>query len=341
MTIQNAWWESDPEQRFWLEITDRDNLGENLLSPQLGRNGRSTPGYELMTHVKPGDIIFHYWQQADQEPAIVSYSVAISNAQPSTIVWKPHGKNSTNMDPEEAAAWEVSLGGMTDIDEPITLGQFRSASTKLQQINEQLKSDHGTPIYFPFSWHPDGLRANQYYLTKFPAELVNLFTALQGTTVSNPISSTSKGSKPVKKSTTSAGYMADPIVRAAIEQQAMNQADALLKELGYETEDVHANSPYDILATETDDEIAVEVKGSSGTATTVELTIGEVNKARDPDCGSMLIVVDQIPFFWKGDEVVTKPGRIRFWPSYDTELTEDRLQPTRFRFLLTPGQDVN
>ena len=88
MTIQNAWWESDPEQRFWLEITDRDNLGENLLSPQLGRNGRSTPGYELMTHVKPGDIIFHYWQQADQEPAIVSYSVAISNAQPSTIVWK-------------------------------------------------------------------------------------------------------------------------------------------------------------------------------------------------------------------------------------------------------------
>ena len=53
----------------------------------------------------------------------------------------------------------------------------------------------------------------------------------------------------------------------------------------------------------------------------------------------MLIVVDQIPFKREGNDVITEPGRVRFWPDWDNELTDVRLQAIRFRYLLTPGKE--
>lgn len=59
----------------------------------------------------------------------------------------------------------------------------------------------------------------------------------------------------------------------------MEQATAYLIAEGYSVEDVSAKKPYDLHGYRNDGEIRVEVKGSSGSATTVELTIGEVIKA--------------------------------------------------------------
>lgn len=294
MPLANPWWESDPSERFWVEITSRENLGDDLLSPKTGLNGRPTPGYESMMHVQPGDIIFHYWQQPGQEPAIVSFSQAIGSAFTSSITWRPRGKNAARMQPRKSAAWQVPLGGMTDLTDTVTLTDLRGESTKLKQIQDSLATAHGNPIYFPFAWYGRQLRAQQAYLTKFPAAIVELFPQLQvlgGT----PAVTTTKPPKDVEPRSRTAGYISDPKIRKAIETQAMKQADELLQQLGYETKDVSANNPYDIHATRGDEELAVEVKGSSGTATTVELTIGEVKKAREPGIGSMLVVVDQIP----------------------------------------------
>lgn len=338
MALKNLWWEADPRQCFWVEITSRENLGANLLSPKVGRGGKATAGYESMIHVKPGDVIFHYWQQPGQEPALVSYSLAIGQAKTSVITWRPHGKNSTNMKPERSAAWMVPLGGMTDLAEPVTLSAFRGKSKQLRAISEQLEATHGKSIYFPFAWYNGELRANQVYLTKFPAEIVDLFPELQilGAAPSGAQKPRPRDREPRPRT---AGYIADPALRKAIELQAMAQAEDLLKDLGYETTDVSANNPYDLHAVGPEDELVVEVKGSSGTATTVELTIGEVNKAREKATGTMLIVVDQIPFQREGEKVITEPGRVRFWPGWDDDLTNERLQAIRFRYLLTPGTE--
>ena len=335
MALSNPWWQSDLKQNYWLEVTDRENLGADLLSPKLGRGGKPTPGYESMTYVQPGDVVFHYWQQPGQEPAIVSFSVAVGSAETSTITWRPHGKNAKDMKPERSPAWKVPLGGMTDLENHITLSDFRGVSDQLKGIETNLVSLFGTPVYFPFAWYPDGLRAMQVYLTKFPAEIVELFPELQ--VLETP--SSAQGVPRVREReprSRIAGYIQDPILRKAIELQAMKQADELLKAFGYETLDVSATEPYDIHARGPEDELAVEVKGSSGTATTVELTIGEVNKAREKAQGSMLVVVDRIPYQREGLNVITKAGRVRFWPDWEEELSGDRLQSIRFRYLLPP-----
>jgi Domain of unknown function (DUF3883)/EVE domain len=291
-----------------------------------------------MTHVKAGDIVFHYWQQPGQEPAIVAYSVVVGEAETSTITFRPHGKNSVHMKPEKSTAWKVPLGGMTDLPEPVSLADFRGKSEELLGVNEKLRSTHGSSTCFPFAWYKGELRAIQAYLTKFPAEIVALLTQLQ---IAGDVSKsdTKPKLKDTEPRTRTAGYISDPALRKAVELQAMKQADELLNELGYDTRDVSATEPYDIHATGSEDELAVEVKGSSGAATTVELTIGEVNKAREKTQGSMLVVVDQIPYERDGEQVVTKAGRLRFWLPWDNELSGDRLQPIRFRYLLPPGAE--
>ena len=80
----------------------------------------------------------------------------------------------------------------------------------------------------------------------------------------------------------------------------------------------------------------VEVKGSSGTSTTVELTAGEVGEAYSPgDFDSLLIVVDQIEWTKEPDgRIATTGGRPRIWLSWAPE--EERLTPTSYRYLLPP-----
>jgi hypothetical protein len=309
MALANPWWESSPNERYWIEITSRENLGEDLLSPKTGVGGRPTPGYESMTHVKDGDIAFHYWQQPGQEPAIVSYSQVIGAAFDSTITWRPHGKNASRLKPRRSVAWQVPLGGMIDLARPVSLSDLRAKSDQLRALFDSLREAHGDPVYFPFAWYEGTLRAQQLYLTKFPADLIALFSDLQ-VLAPSPFSGGAPRPKAVEPRSKTAGYISDPELRRAIELQAMKQADALLVELGYSTTDVSANSPYDIHAIRGDEVLAVEVKGSMTTATTVEVTIGEVKKAQEPGIGSMLVVVDQI-LVTKTDGVIqTGAGRV-------------------------------
>jgi hypothetical protein len=291
-----------------------------------------------MTHVKDGDIVFHYWQQPGQEPAIVSYSQVIGAAFDSRITWRPHGKNASRLKPRRSVAWQVPLGGMIDIARPVSLSDLRTKSDRLQSVLDSLRQTHGDPIYFPFAWYKGKLRAQQAYLTKFPADLVALFPDLQ---VLAPSTSSVGGSRPkaAEPRSKTAGYISDPELRRAIELQAMKQADALLQDLGYSTIDVSANSPYDIHAVHGDEVVAVEVKGSTGTATTVELTIGEVKKAQEPGIGSMLVVVDQISATKTDSGIQTGAGRVRFWPDWNPDQESYRLLPIRFRYLLEPEDE--
>ena len=65
----NEWWAADSGQRFWMEITDRYDLGADLFAPTTDGRGRPYWGYELITYVQPGDIILHWHKTLAGEPA--------------------------------------------------------------------------------------------------------------------------------------------------------------------------------------------------------------------------------------------------------------------------------
>ncbi|MFI7440570.1 protein NO VEIN domain-containing protein [Nonomuraea indica] len=130
-----------------------------------------------------------------------------------------------------------------------------------------------------------------------------------------------------------AGYIADAEVRRAIEQQAVRQAVDLYHQEGYEVDDVGLIKPYDLHATRGDEVVHVEVKGSSQTADSVELTINEVEHAYA--AVTDLVVVDAIAYTRLDDGTVqTRDGRVRRWSSWSP--AEADLSATRFRYCL-PG----
>ena len=83
----NAWWSADPGQRFWLEITDRPDIGVDLHCPQRGSDGRRSPGFSLIWRVNAGDIVFHYSLNHD---AVTSWSRAAGPVTEAPVIWRPH-----------------------------------------------------------------------------------------------------------------------------------------------------------------------------------------------------------------------------------------------------------
>jgi len=56
----NRWWVSDPEERYWLEVSRRIDFGLNLKAPQKNEKDLPFWSYELVREVRQGDIVFHY-----------------------------------------------------------------------------------------------------------------------------------------------------------------------------------------------------------------------------------------------------------------------------------------
>jgi hypothetical protein len=59
MTIR-AWWKDDPQERYWLETTERRDLGADLNAPQSNHRGDEYWSYSLVRAVRDGDVVFHY-----------------------------------------------------------------------------------------------------------------------------------------------------------------------------------------------------------------------------------------------------------------------------------------
>jgi hypothetical protein len=50
----HSWWESSLEEKFWVESTDRTDIGRNLLAPISTHAGQ-----KLVAFVEDGDVVFH------------------------------------------------------------------------------------------------------------------------------------------------------------------------------------------------------------------------------------------------------------------------------------------
>ena len=135
------------------------------------------------------------------------------------------------------------------------------------------------------------------------------------------------------------GRQSNTPLKLATEQHAVDRATKYLEGEGYEVEDVGAEKPFDLRATKGGEILCVEVKGSVGTPSSVNLTYKEVQVARNAP-RTLLIVVDRIR--WKQDPttggIETFDGNLRKWWGWKAD--EDLLTPTEYRYEL-PLEEVD
>jgi hypothetical protein len=169
----NEWWSENPEERYWIEITDRPDIGANLLSPKLAGSGRETPGYSLVSKVRAGDVIFHYSKSAGNESGIVAVSIASGPAFNSQITWSAHGSYSKGE--RTTAAYEVPLKDLRWLERPISLEELRLVEDKLKALRDDYRAECDGALYYPWAFSDKRpMRTAQSYLAKFPAGALSI-----------------------------------------------------------------------------------------------------------------------------------------------------------------------
>ena len=173
----NRWWSGQQDERFWLEITDRKDLGVDLQAPQIGRDGHEVWHYSLITEVRPGDVVFHYTRGVDSLPAITAWSRAVGRAWSEPIEWASHAGETTGEVPTEPG-WRLSLEGHFPLSRPLSLERIRQNEDAIREIEKRLVHEHGHPTYHPFETGKRPTRAAPAYLAKLPSDFVTLFDEL-------------------------------------------------------------------------------------------------------------------------------------------------------------------
>jgi hypothetical protein len=323
----SSWWDADPSERFWMEITDRDDLGADLKAPKLDGSGREYWSYSLVEYVEEGDVVFHWWKPPGEEPALVGWSRAVGTVETSTIRWLAHGTvGRARGEARTQPSWRMPLEDFQQFETPISLGELRAIEGRLQAVGEQLRTSYGDPLYLPFNFSEKRpLRPAQGYLVKFPRAYMAELPELAGLFEIEPRQDRARPT-PVPKDR----RQADPVVRRAVEKYAVRAAQRLLEGEGWTTADVGDSRPYDVEAVRGEEVLHVEAKGSGTRAIAIELTSGEVDHADTTP--TMLIVVDEIDWVYVASEVQCSGGRTRLWREWVPE--SDRLVPTRYRYTL-------
>lgn len=171
----NRWWANDPTERYWLEITDRKDLGVNLRVPQLGRDGRAKWQYDLIHEVRPGDIVFHYSQLPGDEAGICAWSRAVGEVWSEPITWAPHAGGHAG-ETKRSPGWRISLEGYYPLDGgAITLESIRQLNDEIRSIEARLREQYGQSTYVPFEVGKRPIHPSPAYLTKMPRDIVMLF----------------------------------------------------------------------------------------------------------------------------------------------------------------------
>lgn len=83
-----GWWGENEGERYWLEATDREDIGADLRAPLTDNGGRTNWRYALFKQAKLGDVVFHYDGGLG---ANTSRSVIASLPFDQPIVWAARG----------------------------------------------------------------------------------------------------------------------------------------------------------------------------------------------------------------------------------------------------------
>ncbi|MFF5638118.1 protein NO VEIN domain-containing protein [Streptomyces sp. NPDC012825] len=139
-----------------------------------------------------------------------------------------------------------------------------------------------------------------------------------------------EGKKKPQRRRRGAGYISDPKKRKAIELHAEDHAVAHYEKDGWTVEKL--GKPYDLRCTRGTEERHVEVKGTTGAPTSVELTINEVLHARDKDNTVDLYVVSDIKIDTSTDPYTASGDKVTLYT--DWEPAEEDLRPRKYEYRL-------
>lgn len=170
----NEWWTDDPDQKYWMEITDRRDLGGELKAPHLADDNRPKWGYELVRYVKPGDVVLHWYTRRGRR--LIGFSVVAGTPQLKEMKWQSRG-TSGRASPSllvDEPAWTAPLKELTYLAAPVTRQDLQSLQATVLDVQARLKDAYGgASLYLPFYRYASReLRATQSYLAKFPAQLI-------------------------------------------------------------------------------------------------------------------------------------------------------------------------
>jgi len=329
----NNWWDSQPDEIYWMEIrTDREGLGEYLRAPKVAANGRPSPFYELTSFVQPGDRILHWHDTGLGETGIVGWSEAVGPLQTMTWSWQARGTRGRERGvPTVGPTWNLPLGGLTRLEQPLTRSSLNVRREEIFEILEEVGAVSGSPIYAPFqNYGGRELRAQQGYLTKFPAALVAYLFAVPSVAGAQVTPSSSAA---VRKGG-GQGYLSDAEKRGAIERYAVAKAIAYYREEGA-TEIEELGKPYDLRVVIGGVERHVEVKGSIGdSVAAVQLTQGEVDHAERYQPTDLFVVDGVVATRTQDGGIETSGGNVRLWGDWRPD--RGALRPTHLRYTL-PG----
>ncbi|MFD5633676.1 DUF3883 domain-containing protein [Streptomyces sp. NPDC127077] len=139
-----------------------------------------------------------------------------------------------------------------------------------------------------------------------------------------------EGKKKPQRRRRGAGYISDPKKRTAIEKHAEDHAVNHYESHGWMVE--RLGKPYDLRCTRGSEERHVEVKGTTGAATSVELTINEVLHARNQNNTVDLYVVSDIKVDTRTDPYTATGDTVTHYE--DWEPAEVDLRPRKYEYRL-------
>ncbi|MGO4352588.1 hypothetical protein AB4Z25_11705 [Rhizobium sp. RAF36] len=172
------WWLGNPGERYWLESTDRADIGLDLRAPELDSKNEDNWRYSLFKSTIVGDLVFHY----DKKRSAITSVSRIAGAWASReIVWAARGTSARERAavPLRVPGYFVPLEDHISLENVISLDDLRLQRSVLEKIEKAIPRSKGKAAYFPFELSARPVRPLQGYAFKLPADMVRSFPAMQ------------------------------------------------------------------------------------------------------------------------------------------------------------------
>lgn len=319
--VGKQWWSGDHAQRYWMELVNVDNWGSELIAPD-------EPRHALMYDVNVGDVIFHWVGKNNPlklKSGLYGTSVVAGPLNPHAGEW------------EGAPANTIELTGYTAFEKPRLLTELRHFESDILTLLSELSASVTGAVHFPFSKHKTaGLKPNQRYLTKLPAQMLEIVPSLRPDSdwggMDEPVITPPIDPGILDYRRRYSGICMDPVLRKAIEMAAVDQATEHYVGLGYEVKDVGLTHSYDLEAIRGDEVRHIEVKGSQAHIEKIQLTRNEVNHANTFKNTDLVLVAEIQWTRLEDGGILTESGLMQVIPNWRP--SPENLKPTTFEYFL-------
>ena len=307
--------------------THRQEIGgQYLWSPKTKRSKEGAPinnkSYQFMTQVRPGDIVFCYWEKMIRAVGVATGS-SMDAPRPPEFLVTPHDWSDDG--------WRLPV-------EFVMLSNPLDPKAHREIVAKHLPTEKGA--YSPL--HPETLAGQQFlYLAAVPVQLGDALLSLLGelpqvqrrarrVTASFESPEVAAAEAAVAVATgrqgQEQGRRQSPEERVAIEIYSMDQATKYLESPeggGWNVKNVCRGNPFDLFCWRGDERLRVEVKGTSSSGEAVILTWGEVEHNRRWANEVALVVVHGVKVTIEAGKVRVSGGTLtmRFpWDTRDEDL---------------------